>query len=48
MKSLFAKFRRLDWVMLASMLFLIGIGVRFIQSAGGVRITPPRQSSFFT
>ena len=37
MRTFYSYLRRLDWLMLASMLMLVGLGVRLIQSAGGAR-----------
>ena len=37
MKTLFAKYLRLDWLMLVSTLALAWMGIRLIQSAGGAR-----------
>ena len=37
MTAFFAKYKRIDWIMLVCMLMLAVTGVRFIQSAGGAR-----------
>ncbi len=37
MRAFCSCLRRLDWLMFASMLMLVGLGVRLIQSAGGAR-----------
>ena len=43
MKAYFSKFLRLDWVMLASTLLLVRMGIQLIRSAGGARTSAALQ-----